>query len=99
LLISIQRRVAILETLYGEKNILPLPDYIPKSSNQEQFWKDQNYYSVRQRDSLKMGGVMGAIKFLEEPDELTQQLLEAGEIFHVGKNVSFGLGKLKLVEE
>ncbi|MGB4407806.1 MAG: CRISPR system precrRNA processing endoribonuclease RAMP protein Cas6 [Sphaerochaeta sp.] len=99
LLVSIHRRVAILETLFGEKNIPPLPDHIPMSLIQNQFWKDQNYYSVRQKDSMKMGGVVGSIKLLGETDALTMQLLEAGEAFHVGKNVSFGLGKIILLEE
>lgn len=60
-------------------------------------WEDMSYYSGRQKQAMKLGGAAGSITWEGTLTAYEKKLLEAGEIFHIGKNVSFGLGKI-LVE-
>lgn len=58
-------------------------------------WYDWERYSSRQGERMKMGGFVGSITF-EGPLSPFMPLLKAGEILHVGKGTSFGLGKYEL---
>ena len=58
-------------------------------------WYDWERYSSRQGERMKMGGLVGSISF-EGPLSPFMPLLRAGEILHVGKGTSFGLGKYEL---
>ncbi len=60
-------------------------------------WYDWERYSTRQDTRMKMGGFVGEITF-EGNIEPFMPLLKAGEILHVGKGTSFGLGKYEIVE-
>ncbi|MBU2578468.1 CRISPR system precrRNA processing endoribonuclease RAMP protein Cas6, partial [Patescibacteria group bacterium] len=44
---------------------------------------------------MKMGGFMGEITFEGDIDPF-MHLIKAGEILHVGKGTSFGLGKYEM---
>lgn len=55
-------------------------------------WHDWERYSTRQKRRMKMGGLVGSITY-EGNISPFMPLLRAGEIFHVGKGTSFGLGK------
>ncbi len=55
-------------------------------------WWDWERYSTRQGVSMKMGGVIGEITYSGNVDPFLP-ILHAGEILHVGKGTSFGLGK------
>lgn len=60
------------------------------------YWWDWERYSSRQNTKIKLGGIVGEIRYcgIIEP---FKSLLKAGEILHVGKNTSFGLGKYIIV--
>jgi hypothetical protein len=59
------------------------------------YWRDWERYSARQDARMRLGGVMGTIRYV---GALTGFLpyLSWGEYLHVGKNTSFGLGKMRL---
>lgn len=58
-------------------------------------WYDWERYSARQDTRMKMGGFLGEITF-EGNIEPFMPLIKAGEILHVGKGTSFGLGKYEI---
>jgi hypothetical protein len=58
-------------------------------------WRDWERYSSRQQARMKMGGVVGEVRYAGELDRFIS-ILKAGEILHVGKGTSFGLGKYEL---
>lgn len=98
-LISIQRRMMVLTELYGQEKYVYEDLSVPKNEVYNQKWKELDYYSSRQKEKLKLGGVIGEIIINENPDEVVQQLIEAAQLFNVGKNVSFGLGRIHYKEE
>lgn len=59
-------------------------------------WWDWERYSSRQKTRMNLGGVIGEITY-EGSIKAFLPLLRAGEIFHVGKNTSFGLGKYSII--
>ncbi len=58
-------------------------------------WWDWERYSARQDIRMKMGGVVGDITYKGNPKQFLP-ILRAGEILHVGKGTSFGLGRYEL---
>lgn len=98
LLNASQRRMELLSSFYGEYEDFPI------SKNDDSFelidkdikWVDLNYYSARQRERLKLGGIVGKMTVQGELDNSLVSILEAAELFHVGKNPSFGLGKIRV---
>ena len=59
-------------------------------------WIDWERYSSRQDERMKLGGVMGEIAFSGNLAEFLP-FLAAGELAHVGKGTSFGLGRYSLM--
>jgi len=59
-------------------------------------WRDWERFSTRQRTRMKLGGLLGKITYEGELAPLLP-FLRAGELVHVGKGTSFGLGKYVLV--
>lgn len=59
------------------------------------FWYDWERYSARQDARMKLGGFIGSITFIGSLTEFIQYI-KAGEILHIGKNTSFGLGKYEI---
>ncbi len=55
-------------------------------------WYDWERYSGRQDTRMKLGGFVGEITF-EGDMRPFLQIIEAGEVLHVGKGTAFGLGK------
>ena len=55
-------------------------------------WHDWQRYSARQEQKINMGGFVGDITY-EGNLALFLPLLKAGEILHVGKGATFGLGR------
>jgi len=45
---------------------------------------------------MMLGGLIGTIDVSGTFSQFEIKLLEAAEIFHIGKNSSFGLGKIKI---
>ncbi len=99
LLKSINKRMQILMELFSEEKFLPSADFEASIRNEakNQRWVEQSYYSGRQKTVMKLGGVIGLIEMQAEVPESIVQYINAMELFHVGKNISFGLGKIKVV--
>lgn len=60
-------------------------------------WEDWERYSGRQKVRMKLGGFQGRISF-EGPWQEFLPLLQLGELIHVGKGSSFGLGQYRIAE-
>ncbi len=60
-------------------------------------WYDWERYSAKQDTRMKMGGFVGEITF-EGDIKPFMPLIRAGEILHVGKGTSFGLGKYEIMD-
>lgn len=58
-------------------------------------WWDWERYSHRQQGRMKLGGVMGTV-MLDGPISRFLPYLQLGEYVHVGKNATFGLGKISI---
>jgi CRISPR-associated endoribonuclease Cas6 len=61
-------------------------------------WFDWERYSSRQGVRMKLGGLVGEITYKGHVEPFIP-LLRVGEILHVGKGTSFGLGKYRLLIE
>ncbi|RMG41338.1 MAG: CRISPR system precrRNA processing endoribonuclease RAMP protein Cas6 [Candidatus Dadabacteria bacterium] len=63
-------------------------------------WHDWERYSARQGRRMRMGGLIGEIEF-SGPLTAALPLFRFSELFHLGKQSSFGLGKIscELLEE
>lgn len=98
LLANMSRRVSTLVELFGEKEDKTLDFFFSPIASEpiEQKWVDSTYYSSRQNTKMQIGGVVGKILIKEEVSEEDKILIEAMKLFHVGKNISFGLGKVEI---
>lgn len=86
----IKRRLITLATL-EERELEIQGDYAIEIKRKELKWEEFNRYSNRQSSKMSLGGVTGLIE-LGEISEDAKKLLIAGELIHIGKNTSFGLG-------
>lgn len=103
LLLSLYDRAEILLSLYGHTALSSLfgkqklTDLVEKTKVTEtkQHWEDYTYYSSRQKNKLKLGGVTGSMSVLGNIDSQVLSLLHFGKIFHGGKNTAFGFGRIE----
>jgi len=58
-------------------------------------WYEWERYSARQDTKIKMGGFTGQITFQGEISPFIS-LIRAGEVLHVGKGTTFGLGRYRV---
>ena len=56
-------------------------------------WLDEQHYSARQKNAMKLGGVSGILKLKGRFSAFDQNLLEFNRLFNAGKNTNFGLGQ------
>ena len=99
---TLLRRVSALESVYGEGE--PDLDYAGLTRNSQEVkttrnnltWFEWQRYSSRQGRKMWMGGLTGSITY---SGSLTpySALLKYGQIVHIGKQTTFGLGKYRLV--
>ncbi len=100
---SLLRRLCLLyyfhcearEPLWDHKHMIAEAEKVVIKHNSLQ-WQDWERYSARQNVRMKLGGVVGDIIYKDVPDAF-MPILRAGELFHVGKGTSFGLGKYEIV--
>jgi CRISPR-associated endoribonuclease Cas6 len=98
LLQHLERRARLTASLHGklplsapDDELIQLASDIRVEENRLR-WFDWERYSSRQDATMKLGGLMGSIRYQGNPAPF-QALLHAGEILHIGKGTSFGLGK------
>ena len=59
-------------------------------------WRDFSHYSARQKNVMRLGGLVGDFVLSGKFSSYEYGLLRFAEIFHGGKNTNFGLGKIKV---
>lgn len=98
LLANMSRRISALVELFGdEQDKRDELCFSPCGSQPvEQKWIEKTYYSSRQKTRMQFGGVVGKVIINEDVPAEDRALIEAMELFHVGKNISFGLGKVEV---
>lgn len=99
LLRNAERRMSVLNEVFGDSDSTPTISIDVPSDSSRQKWVEPNYYSGRQQTVMKLGGVVGEILVPPVSDYAVLAYLEAMELFHVGKNISFGLGKIKVLTD
>ncbi len=103
ILLSIVRRFSTLSTLYGggERDVFKDFDVdrvLDGVKDRPDFrWVDFKRFSKRQDAYMMMGGAMGRM-IVEGKFESVYPILKVGELIHIGKNTSFGLGRYRVVE-
>ena len=101
------RRIDILDNFFGDGSsanhdpLADLPGFIEDASNGKEFlsrlkWTDYSRYSARQKQGMQMGGLTGKAVVKGAFSSWELALLEAAGLFHIGKNASFGLGKVEV---
>lgn len=65
--------------------------------NSSSAWRNSRRFSTRQQQEVPLSGVTGLLA-CEGDFGILEPILRAGEYVHVGKNATFGLGKLRVVE-
>ena len=95
------RRVSSLENAYGEgepevdyRRLAALSDEIDIIEDETR-WQEVTRYSNRQKRTMKMGGVQGAMVFSGELSPFLP-FLRYCEIVHLGKQTAFGLGLIQV---
>lgn len=102
---SLLRRLCLLhyfhcesrEPSWDHKQIIQEGEKITIDKSSLQWW-DWERYSSRQGTRMKMGGVVGEVTYKGSVEQFLP-ILRAGEIVHVGKGTSFGLGKYGIVRD
>ncbi len=67
-----------------------------KTVEDKTFWQDWKRYSAKQKEEMNMGGLVGAIRYRGDLEPFWPYL-KLGELVHVGKNTSFGLGRYEII--
>jgi CRISPR-associated endoribonuclease Cas6 len=100
---QILRRIALLSYFHcgGDPSEIDFRGIIEKAKEvqvkeRNLRWYDWERYSARQDTRMKMGGFVGEITFQGDIGPF-MSLIKAGQLLHVGKGTSFGLGKYEIV--
>jgi CRISPR/Cas system endoribonuclease Cas6 (RAMP superfamily) len=104
---AVLRRIAVLNKWFG--NGEPQMDYkglVARAHNVETLestirWFDWERYSFRQKSRMDLGGMVGRATYRGNGATLQEflPLLRYAEIVHIGKASTFGLGKIRVVED
>ncbi|MBF0337413.1 MAG: CRISPR system precrRNA processing endoribonuclease RAMP protein Cas6 [Nitrospirae bacterium] len=105
LLRALMRRIYLLhyfhckesELLWNHKNIIDNAAYVSILEDKLEWW-DWQRYSSRQKTHMKMGGLTGTIIYRGDIEPF-YSIVKAGEVLHVGKGTSFGLGKYTIANQ
>ncbi len=94
------RRLSALLAAYGDGDPdLPYADLIRQAEQvrlvaDHSRWHEWTRYSNRQNESMQFGGLIGELHFAEVP-AFHRHLLELAGKVHLGKQTSFGLGRIQ----
>jgi hypothetical protein len=100
---SLLRRIALLyyfhcgnkKPIWNHKEIINHAEKV-SIKDSDIMWVDWERYSSRQGDKMKLGGIVGRVEYYGDVNPFFQ-ILKAGEILHIGKGTSFGLGKYEII--
>jgi len=98
---TLLRRLSSLSYFHcGHKPDLDFRGLIERSQKIERVsahlhWHDWERYSSRQKQHMLLGGFLGSVTYSGDFDEFLP-LLAWGEVLHVGKAASFGLGQYQI---
>jgi hypothetical protein len=97
----LHRRMQILCSQYGS-NDSP-GDYVYAGGwdivKKSLAWRDFTRYSARQKEVMRLGGLMGDLIIRGDFSSYEYAFLKFAALFHAGKNTNFGLGKLEIWEQ
>lgn len=98
---TIARRVGLISEFYFSNVVqLPYKQIISEASNvsivKDLRLRSWNRYSSRQKTLMNLSGLVGTVGFYNLTPGLFK-LLELAQYFHMGKNASFGLGRIELL--
>lgn len=94
----------ILRSIYARKLSLQdrgkekMPDFVGKITRKNLTYIDTFRKSNSQQTSMNLGGLVGEI-LLDGLDRQSYKMLKLGEIIAVGKQCSFGLGKIEILQD
>ncbi len=98
------RRISSLEATYGEaepnlpyRELAAMAESV-KIMDMDLSWHDWHRYSSRQKASMRLGGMVGTTSYKDENLGVFMPLLRYVEQVHLGKQTSFGLGHLEIIE-
>ncbi|MBF0345228.1 MAG: CRISPR system precrRNA processing endoribonuclease RAMP protein Cas6 [Nitrospirae bacterium] len=105
LLRALMRRIYLLhyfhcqdrELLWNHRDIIDNAADVAILENKLE-WLDWQRYSNRQKTQMKMGGLIGTITYRGDIEPF-YSIIKAGELLHVGKGTSFGLGKYTVARQ
>lgn len=97
---TILRRYSRLCMLYGRYESYDYSTLLERAGNVECVeknlrWLDWVRFSRRQWTKMKLGGMVGRVKYRNVP-MVFYRWLKVGEIIHTGKNTIFGLGRIRV---
>ena len=97
---AVLRRISSLFYYYGDgepgldyKGLVKKAEFV-KTVESNIDWFDWRRYSFRQDQAMLMGGIIGSVTYEGDISEFIP-LIELCEKLHIGKQTSFGLGKIK----
>lgn len=100
---ALRRRIELLAAFHGggpEKDdgsgLMEAAARVQTASAHLRWW-DWRRFSGRQQTWMKLGGVVGTMRYRGELAPFLPYL-KAGELLHVGSGTSFGLGQMRLLE-
>jgi hypothetical protein len=95
------RRISSVFAFHGDgspdldyKHLVAAANSVQICSSQLQ-WLDWERYSNRQKRRMLLGGMVGSVRYASVP-RIYHPILETGSVLHLGKQSTFGLGKLTL---
>lgn len=98
---ALLRRLNLLRTVHGEgpldvdfRGLVRRAEAVELEDHQFE-WVDWQRHSSRQGRAVEMGGVQGEAIYQGDVDEFLP-LLMAGELLHVGKATTFGMGRYEV---
>ena len=98
------RRISSLEATYGEgepdlpyRELAAMAESV-KIADKDLRWQDWHRYSSRQKAPMRLGGIVGTVLYEGEKLGVFMPLLRYVEQVHLGKQTTFGLGRLEIIE-